>query len=309
MAKQSGDHDRFPAEALDRIAAQFPGRLGLYIEDLATGANHEYGAGHRLPTASICKIPVMIELFRQAEAGLLSLSERRRLSGDISTHGTGLLALLEDEPELTLYDYCRLMIGVSDNMATDLLLDVVGVSSVNTTLDALGFVNTRTSMTMGRCHYLMAGMVDQPCTRQNDEILLEHIRAGRIDPSSLPFQDGPQNNVTAPREMGAILGQLYRGQIVSAPASAAMISLLKGCQHRAMIPRHIAPDVAIAHKHGSSSRIKGDVGIVFLPTGPLIIAALALASRGADGNAGADAIAEISRLTVAALSPESTNQD
>src|ERR1051326_742947 len=104
--------DLLPRDELDRIAADFTGRIGFSIEDLATGAMHEHGADQRFPTASVCKLPIMVELFRQAEAGLLSLSERRRLRGDLSTHGSGLLKLLEDEPALTLRDYCRLMIAI-----------------------------------------------------------------------------------------------------------------------------------------------------------------------------------------------------
>ena len=113
---------QLPTAACDQIAADFRGRIGFYIEDLTTGITHEYNADQRFPTASVCKVPVMIELFHQAETGNLSLDDRHRLHGDISTHGSGMLKLMEDEPELTLRDYCRLMISISDNMATDFLL-------------------------------------------------------------------------------------------------------------------------------------------------------------------------------------------
>ena len=64
---------QFPTAACDQIAADFRGRIGFYIEDLTTGITHEYNADQRFPTASVCKVPVMIELFHQAETGNLSL--------------------------------------------------------------------------------------------------------------------------------------------------------------------------------------------------------------------------------------------
>lgn len=297
---------QFPTAACDKIAADFHGHLGFYIEDLTTGIAHEHNADQRFPTASVCKVPVMIELFRQVEVGTLSLDDRHRLQGNISTHGSGTLKLMEDAPELTLRDYCRLMISISDNMATDFLLGVVGLESVNTTLDAMGFPNTRTSVTLGRYHYRMFGMDDVACNRENDVLQQKRAETHGADFNSLSFQGSLENNVATPRDMGSILKQLHTGQVVSPQASAAMIEMLKLCNDRRMIPRDLKPDIPIAHKIGSSGRIKGDVGFVFLPTGPLVISAFALASD--DGPRGDEAIAEISRLAVEAFSPGSIAQ-
>ena len=297
---------QFPTAACDQVAADFHGRIGFYIEDLITGITHEYNADQRFPTASVCKVPVMIELFRQIELGRLSLDERHRLQGDISTHGSGTLQLMEDAPELTLRDYCRLMMGISDNMATDFLLGVVGLESVNTTLDAMGFPNTRTSVTLGHYHYRMFGMDDVPCNRANDVLQQKRAETHGTDFNSVSFQDSLENNVATPRDMGSILKQLHAGQVVSPQASAAMIEMLKLCNDRRMIPRDLKPDIPIAHKIGSSGRIKGDVGLVFLPTGTLVVSAFALASS--DGVRGDAAIAEITRLAVEAFSPESIAQ-
>ena len=295
--------NRLETAKLNQIAVDFPGNLGFYIEDLTSGATHEYNKNQRFPTASICKIPVMIELFRQVEVGCLSLDERHRLHSQISTHGSGLLSLTEDEPELTLRDYCRLMICVSDNMATDLLIDIVGLKSINFMLDAYGFPNTRTSVTLGRYHYRMFGMDDEPCNRENDSVLNERSRIYGVNHNSLSFQDSLENNVSTPEDMAVILKRLYHGQIVCPEASATMLEMLKGCRDRRMIPRDLGSELSIAHKYGSSGRIKGDVGIVFLPTGPLILSAFALATE--DNAHGDQAIAEISRLAVKAFSPKS----
>ena len=303
-ANQSA-HSRFDTDKLDRITVGFRGRIGYYIEDLTSGATHHYNKNRRFPTASVCKIPVMIELFRQVEAGQRSLDERHRLHAEISAHGSGLLSLLRDEPELTLRDYCRLMICVSDNMATDQLIDILGLESINAMLDENGFPDTRTSVTLGRYHYRMFGMDDEPCNRQNDSVLGERSRIRGVNYDSLSFQDSLENNVSTPEDMAVILKRLYYGQMVSSGASAAMLEMLKEGRDRRMIRRDLDPQLVIAHKYGSSGRIKGDVGIVYLPAGPLIISAFALASD--DDARGDEAIAEISRLAVQAFSPESVS--
>ena len=294
---------QFPTAACDQIAADFRGHIGFYLEDLTTGITHEHNADQRFPTASVCKVPVMIELFRQVEADILSLDERHRLQGNISTHGSGTLKLMEDAPELTLRDYCRLMISISDNMATDFLLGVVGLESLNATLDAMGFPNTRTSVTLGRYHYRMFGMDDVPCNRENDVLQQKRAETHGTNFNSISFQDSLENNVATPRDMGNILKQLHAGQVVSPQSSAAMVNMLKLCNDRRMIPRDLKPDISTAHKIGSSGRIKGDVGLVFLPTGPLVVSAFALASD--DSVRGDEAIAGITRLAVEAFSPES----
>ena len=289
---------KLPAAEMDRVAEAFRGGVGFYVKDLASGRLHHRNADERFPTASICKIPVMIELFRQVEEGRLSLDNRRRLEGDISTLGTGVLKLVEDAPELTLRDYCRLMISVSDNMATDFLIGLVTPKAINATMDALGFANTRTTMTLGRWHYIMKG-IEERTSRRNDELVGKAERV--LD--SLPYQGSLENNVTSARDMGTILEQLYYGQIVNPRASAAMIDMLKRCTSRGKIPRDLAAEVEVAHKTGGSNRIQGDVGIALLPTGPLVISVLTLADD--DEARGVDAIAEISRLAVEAISPES----
>ena len=303
MSDPKADVPRFPAEILSRIVSEFRGRIGFYLEDLTTGESEHHNGDQRFPTASVCKIPVMIELFRQVEEGALSLYDRRQCQGDISTHGSGLLSLLQDRPELTLRDYCRLMISVSDNVATDFLIDVVGLSSINATLDKLGLPNTRTSVTLGRYHYRMVGMDDVPCNSENDKLQIERSRVKGIDFQSLSFQDSLENNVATPQDMAFILKQLYYGQLVSRQASEDMIELINTAKDRRMIRRDLDSNLSIAHKYGSSGRIKGDVGIVFLPTGPLIISAFALAAD--DDARGDTAIAEISRAAVQAFSPAS----
>ena len=106
--------------------------------------------------------------------------------------------------------------------------------------------------------------------------------------------------------MGGLLKALHQGRVVDAEASAQMVKLLKSGRDRRMLPRHVDPGVVIAHKYGSSGRIKGDVGLLFLPSGPLVAAGFATAAR--DEADGAEVIAEACRLAVQCISPESAKE-
>ena len=290
----------FPKERFDPFLRSISARIGVFIKDLDTGTVYEYAADDRFPTASICKLPVMVELFRQAAAGKLSLDERRKLERhNFSTWGTGSLKFLEGEPELTLRDYCRLMICISDNMATDFLIDLLGIEAINATCDKLGFTNTRTSMSMGRWHYMVCDMDDIACNPENDKILLKKYRSGHRNWNGLAFRDSLDNNVTSPRDIGTLLEKIQLGEIVSREASAEMLGILKASA-AGMIVRDLKWNVEVANKYGSGCGVKGDVGIVYLPTGPLLVSAILFSSTGGD-----NWISEVARLAVEGLSPES----
>ena len=295
-----------PQREIEALAADFDGRFGFYVEDLASGAAAAVNADQRFPTASVCKVPVMVELFRQAAAGELSLTERRRLAGPISTHGTGGLGLALDEPELTLLDYCRFMIFVSDNVATDMLMGVVGLDNVNRTMEGLGFGDLRTNATMSRYHYAMVNLADRTPSPEADREMARRMRRRASTTTAGPTTTRPRTTSPPRPTWAGLLKALHQGRVVDAEASAQMVELLKSGRDRRMLPRHVDPGVVIAHKYGSSGRIKGDVGILFLPSGPLVAAGFATAAR--DEADGAEVIAEACRLAVESLSPESTKE-
>ena len=292
----------FPTSEMDTIAREFDGRMGFSFEDISTGEAHEYTASQRYPTASVCKITVMAELFRQDAEGILSLDDRKRMEDRYSTHGSGQLKLMQDEPEISLRDYCRMMMTISDNMATDLLMETVGLANVNAFLDRLGYANTRTSVTMGRYHYRMTYQDDLPTNRANDVLQAEASAAGANDYKSVSYSDSPENNVAAPGDMGSIMKRMYEGALVSPEASSEMLEMMKNARDDRMIRRRLPREIIVAQKSGSSGRIKGNVGIVYLPSGPMIVSAFATANSN-DVRAD-EAIAEVCRLAYAAFCPE-----
>jgi len=292
----------FPISEMDTIAREFDGRMGFFLEDVTTGETHEYASSQRYPTASVCKITVMAELFRQDAEGILSLGDRKRLEDRYSTHGSGQLKLMQDEPEITLRDYCRMMITISDNMATDLLMETVGIPNINAFLDRMGYSNTRTSVTMGRYHYRMTYQDDLSTSRANDVLQMEASAAGANDYKSISYSDSLENNVAAPGEMGSIMKRMYDGTLVSPQASSEMLEMMKNARDDRMIRRDLPREIIVAQKSGSSGRIKGNVGIVYLPSGPMIISAFATANSN-DVRAD-EAIAKVCRLAYSAFCPE-----
>jgi len=292
-----------PDRALDDLLAAFPGRAGVVVKDLAGDRTYAHDPDRRFPTASVFKVPIMVELFRQVEASLHRFDEPRRIHRGLCRHGTHV-----DDCAVgstwSLLDLCERMIAHSDNVATDLILEVVGLESVNRTMDALGFADTRVRMPIGRWHYLAVGLGDAPINAENGAIGEARVRAGRIDFSGPAYSDSRGNNVTSARNMADMLERMRAGTLLSPAASTRMLDMLHRCTHRGMIPRNIDPKIPVAHKIGQSARIRADVGIVELPRRPVVISALTLAVEEGDARPGRELIAELAKQVVAAQCPE-----
>ena len=289
-----------PDLQLDALIAAFPGEVGLVVRDLTDGRTYAHEADRRFLTASVFKLPVMVELFRQAEAGLHGFDDQHLIHEGLCRHGTHA----EESAVGTawsLLDLCRRMIADSDDIATDLILEVIGVDAVNPTMEALGFVNTRVCMPIGRWHYRAVGLGEAPINPENDAIGMGRVRAGQIDFAGPAYTDLQDNNVTSARDMADMLERIRAGTLLSPDASKRMLEMLHGCEHRGMIPRHLDPAIPVAHKIGQSERIRADVGIVEVPRRPLIISALTLAEEVGDARPGRELVAEVARLGVEAV--------
>jgi hypothetical protein len=152
----------------------------------------------------------------------------------------------------------------------------------------------------------MVNMADRTPSPEADEEMMRRMRTEGLDHGAWPYHDAPENNVASPAHMGGLLKALHQGRVVDEAASARMMDLLRSAANRTMLPRHLDPEVEVAHKYGSSGRIKGDAGLLFLPSGPLVAAGFATAAG--DDADGAGTIAEACRLIVESISPESAKE-
>jgi beta-lactamase class A len=242
-------------------AAGVMGRM--HVVDIDGGAEVAVGADGPVVLASVFKLPLLVELHRHAERGLLDLSERIRVpAGDRTAGGTGLSAMLDDVT-MSLRDLAYLMIAVSDNAAADVLMGRVGRDAVNALLTELGLPATWVEHDCRGLFATMladAGVADmraltQACT---DPAVTARLRA--LVPES--------TNRSTPREMTRLLGMIWRDEAAS-PSACAAVRRLLGLQ---VWPHRLAAgfpfdDVAVAGKTGTLPTLRNEVGVVEYPDG------------------------------------------
>jgi beta-lactamase class A len=250
-AAQSSSPSRSSSQAssLDaRVRAEivpFKGKVMLFAKNLDTGTSYALGADERVRTASTIKVAIMVEAFAQVAEGKIKWSDQVLLTDPKKVSGSGLLKDLSDGLRLSLRDAVNLMIMVSDNTATNLVLDVITADAVNARMDALGLKQTRS--------------------------LRKVISGGE----SRAWQDSELRRfglgVSTPREMVLLLEKLERGEVISPAVSKEMIELLKRQQLRDGIGR-TQSGVPIANKPGTLDRLRSDVGIIYSPRGRIAMA-------------------------------------
>ena len=224
----------FLRSLLPRMTA-LPGEISVYGKDLTTDEKWAYQADTPLVAASVIKLPILVEAFRQARDGLISMDEAFSIRPEQKMPSCGALTYLHDGLTVTLRDLCALMIIVSDNTATNILIERLGMENVNATMRKLGLEKS----TLRR-------------------LLFDAEASAR----------GLENTVTA-WEMGRLLEMLYKGECISPSADAEMLSILRDQRLNGKIPFFL-DGLEIAHKTGEDDGITHDVGIVYAEH-PLIL--------------------------------------
>ncbi len=245
-----------PQSSLDqRIRAEiapFKGKVFLYAKNLDTGETYTYSGDERVRTASTIKIAVMIEVFARVAEGKAKWTDEVVLTKAARYGGSGILPELGDGLRLTLQDCLRLMMLLSDNTATNMVLDYLGGGTkpgadfVNERMDSLGFKATRIMRRVGG-----GG----------------ESKEGKLDDNLKRFGLG----ATSPHEMVQIIEKLERGEIVSKDASKQMIDLMKREQARYSIGRDM-PDVPMASKYGALDALRSCVAILYTKRGRIAMA-------------------------------------
>ncbi len=246
---------------LEQMAAEFDGVMGIVVKDLTSGESFQVNAEMVFPQASSIKLAILTELFRQAQVGGLRLEERVEVKRGQMVGGSGVLQHFGDvSSALSLRDLAVLMIVLSDNTATNLMIDRLGMDNVNQMLRKLGLEQTR----------LQRKMMDQ-----------ESRRAGR-------------ENLSTPREMTTLLERLERGQVLDASHTAALMDILQYPKEGPTpLGRGLPEGVALASKDGTLPGVRCESGIVRLPGRPYVIAVMT--TYGSRQDSAERAISEVSR--------------
>jgi beta-lactamase class A len=226
-------------------AAAFKGNVYLYAKNLDTGAAYDFGGDEPVRTASTIKVAVMVEAFARVAEGKAKWSDELVLSKAARYAGSGVLQDLTDGLRLTLRDAVTLMMTVSDNTATNMVLDHLTTDAVNARMESLGLKQTRIMRRVG------GGGVS---------------REGQIE-ANKRFGLGR----TTPREMATLVEKLERGEVVSPAVSKEMIDLLKREQGTNGVWRNLWR-VPKATKSGALDALRANVGLVYHPRGRIVLA-------------------------------------
>jgi len=213
------------------------GVMGVAIEDLKTGDQFFLHENEVFAQASSIKIAVLADLYLQAQQGKLKLADFYTVqASDLVPDSDIMGGLTPGVTRLTLRDLATMMVAVSDNSATNVLIDRVGMENVNAMLDSLGLAHT----------LLRRKMMDLDAAKQGRE------------------------NVSTPREMMTLLESIYRGKLLN-QASADDFFTVLSTNKDSWIPRDLPAGVRISNKPGALEGVRNDSGIVFVEGRPYVI--------------------------------------
>ncbi len=220
------------------------GEVGLAILNLESGVHYEFHADVPMPTASLIKFPVMIAAYRMVDEGELDLSTSIALRAEDKVPGSGVLTEhFSDGVRLPLCDYIRLMIRYSDNTATNIVADQIGLRRTAETMEALGFPNTK---------------LHSKVYRGSTTVFPERSRQFGI-------------GSTTAREMVALLQQFEAGKLASDESTNAMRDHLLSCHDGSKIAALLPAEIQFAHKTGAIANCRTDAGILYTEAGPIAV--------------------------------------
>jgi D-alanyl-D-alanine carboxypeptidase (penicillin-binding protein 5/6) len=241
-ADEKGESKKTLEQVLLPAIHQHRGEVAVAVKHLKTGESYEYQADRTMPTASLIKFPVMAAAYHAVEKGKLSLDERIELKAEDKVQGSGILTEhFSPGTTISLRDAIQLMIVFSDNTATNLVIDKLGLPTTNEYMASLG------------C----------PETRINAKVF-------RADTSIAPERSKEFGlGSTTARDMVKLCELLHGRKLVSQEASEKMLKHLFACADKQKVPRSLPEGTRVAHKTGSVSQTRTDAGIMDTPGGSI----------------------------------------
>jgi beta-lactamase class A len=273
----------------EQIAAEHHGKVAFFAKNLNTGATIAIHADEVVQTASTIKLAALIEAFYQIKAGKKSLADKVTLRKEDQVGGSGVLRFLRAPVELTLEDVLTFMIIYSDNTATNLAIDQLGLKNINARIAAMGLKDT-------------------------------YFYKKVFKPAEEPMPADQKTyglGKTTPREIGEMLASIDRCDLGNAELCRKMLDLLKNQQYREGVPRYIETSdtsevpSGIANKTGALDALRADVSIVYTKSTKILISAYTYENsdrRWSPDNEGYLTIGKLSKAVVDAWAPKDTGE-
>ncbi|HTP31794.1 MAG TPA: serine hydrolase [Candidatus Acidoferrales bacterium] len=273
-------------DSLRARIGDFQGTVTLYAKNLDTGTAAGIREADPVRTASTIKLPILCAVFDQVARGQARWDEKLTVTASAKVSGSGVLGTeFSDGVQLPLSDVAHLMIVLSDNTATNMILDRFTADGVNQYLDRIGIAATRSLRKV-----------------RGDGVQLK-APEGWSAAGKLPENQKYGIGVSTPRDMVAILEKLNRGEIVSPEASKEILAILRRCQDGTGVRRHLA-GMTIANKTGALDALRSEVALVESPGGRIAMAITVDGMPKPDwtpDNPGLLLIADLARLIVNGL--------
>jgi len=275
---------------IEGLAAQHHGKVALYACNLKTGTTVAIDPDKPVATASVIKLPILVEAMQQVKAGKHKLSDKISLHKHDIVQGSGILQFFDTPLAITLKDALTFMIVESDNTATNLVIDQVGIKNVNDRIASMGLKDT----------YLYK-KVFKPAS-------------GPMPADQKKFGLGK----TTAKEMAEIMQSIVRCDLNESALCDEMLYMLRNQQYRNLVPHYIeTSDTSeglslIGNKTGSLDEVRNDVAVVYSKNGPIIISAFTYDNEDKAWNSDNQAellVARIAKLVMEAWSPQGLAKD
>jgi beta-lactamase class A len=262
-----------------------PARTTAYAKHLASGGEIAVRADEPVNTVSVIKLPIMVLAYRDAEAGRLNLDERHVIRPEEMRRGTGVLQGFAPGLNPTYRDLVAQMIVTSDNTATDILIEKLGLERVNGMLESLGYRETRLRMTIAQLFRGCWEGLDPKLRSLTDREVFERgfPEDKEAEARHFAYVADPEKwfGRTTARETSRLLEELEKGALAGKAATEEMRRVLKDQIYFSRLPQRIRSRVEVGHKTGDWPPIIGnDVGILYSENGPIVVSVFTNQNRG-----------------------------
>jgi beta-lactamase class A len=240
----------------------------LYVQDLESGAEVTHNADEPVVLASVFKVAILVELYRRAAGGDLEVTERLRVARATRTVGPTGISVMRDDVELSLRDLAQLMISVSDNTATDVLMARLGADRVQRTVEQLGLTDTDVS---GTCEQILKTFVE------DTGLTAPELAAGKAPDVSTydgnrALHPATTANRSTPRQWGKLLRAIWLDEAAPSESCAEMRAILKTQVWPHRLASAFGDGVVVGAKTGTLTGIRNEAGVIEYPDGRRYVA-------------------------------------